>query len=36
MAATSVCVLRVSCNCFLPLLETLQDQQVGLTQAPNK
>ena len=32
MAATSVCVPRVSCSCFLPLWESLQDKQVGLTQ----
>ena len=36
MAATSVRVFRVSCTCLLPLGETLQDQQVGLTQAPTQ
>ena len=34
MSATSVCVLRVSSSCLLPLWVVLQDQQVGLTQAP--
>lgn len=36
MAAASVCDFRVSCTCLLPLGETLQDQQVGLTQAPTQ
>ena len=36
MATASVYVPRVSCSCFLPLQEALQDQQVGLTQAPFK
>ena len=36
MAAPSVCVLRVSSSCLLPLWETSQDQQLGLTQAPFK
>ena len=36
MAAASVCVPRVSCNCLLRLWETLQDQQVGLPQATVK
>ena len=36
MAAASVCDVRVSCTCPLPLGETLQDQQVGLTQAPTQ
>ena len=36
VAATNVCVLRVSLSYPLPLQETLQDQQVGLAQAPIK
>ena len=36
VATTSVCVPRVSSICLLPVQETLQDQQVGLTQAPLK
>ena len=36
MAAASVCVPRVSPNCLLLLQETLQDQQVGLTQVSFK
>ena len=36
MAAVSVCVPRMNFSCLLPLQETLQDQQVGLTQAPFK
>lgn len=36
MSATSVNVSRVSCSCSLPLQEILQDQQVGLVQAPIK
>ena len=42
MAATSVCVLRVShshtppTHTHIPLQETAQDQQVGLAQAPIK
>ena len=36
MAAASVCVPRVSSSCLLPLQKALQDQQVGLTQAPFK
>ena len=36
MAASSLCVPRVSCSCFLPLQEILQIQQVGLTEAPFK
>ena len=36
LASTSVCVPRVTSSCLLPLWETLQDQQVGLTQAPFK
>ena len=35
-AVPSVCVPRVSSSCLLSLQETLQDQQVGLTQAPFK
>ena len=33
---SSVCVPRMTSSCFLFLWETLQDQQVGLTQAPFK
>ena len=36
MAAASVPVPWMSSSCFLPLQETLQDQQVGLTQASFK
>ena len=36
MAATSVYVPRVIHSCHLLLQETLQDQQVGLAQAPIK
>ena len=36
MASASVCVSRGSCSCLLPLGEALQDQQVGMTQAPFK
>ena len=36
LASNSVYVPRVSCSCLLPLWEILQDQQVGLTQAPFK
>ena len=36
MAAASVCCPRVNLGCLLPLQETLQDQQVGLAQAPFK
>ena len=36
MAATNAYVPRVSCSCLLLLREILQDQQVGLTQAPIK
>ena len=36
MAAASICVPRVSHTCLLHLQETLQEQQVGLTQAPIK
>ena len=32
MASASYYVPRVSTSCLLPLQETLQDQQVGLTQ----
>ena len=34
MANASIYVSRVSSSCFLLLWEALQDQQVGLTQAP--
>ena len=34
--AVPVSVLRMSSSCLLPLPEILQDQQVGLTQAPLK
>ena len=36
MAATNISVPRGSHSCFLILLEALQDQQFGLTQAPFK
>ena len=36
MANASIYVSRVSSSCFLLLWEALQDQQVGLTQAPFK
>ena len=36
MADASVCVPKVSHSCPLPLQETLQDQQVCLTQASIK
>lgn len=36
IAATSVCAPRISSSCHLPLKEFLQDEQVGLTQAPFK
>ena len=36
MAAACVHVSRVNCSYLLPLLETLQNQQVCLTQAPLK
>ena len=36
MAATSVSVSRNILSYLLPLQETLQDQQVGLTQVPLK
>ena len=36
MAATRARVPRVSCSCLLPPWETLQDQDVGLTQVPFK
>lgn len=36
MAAASIYVLRVSPSCLLPLQKSLQDQQVGLIQAPFK
>ena len=36
MAATIVCIPRVSSNCLLPLWGGVPDQQVGLTQAPFK
>lgn len=34
MAAASACESRESFICFLPLQEALEDQQVGVTQAP--
>ena len=34
MGAGSIYVPRVRSSCLLPLWEALQDQQVGLTQAP--
>lgn len=34
MAAASACEPRESFICFLPLQEALEDQQVGVTQAP--
>ena len=34
MAAASACEPRGSFICFLPLQEALEDQQVGVTQAP--
>ena len=36
MATTSISVLRRSLSCVLPPWEAFQDQQVGLTQSPNK
>ena len=36
MASASVCVPRVNCSWLWSFQETLQDQQVGLTQAPLK
>ena len=36
MAPASVCVLRVSASCLLPLQEALQDQSVRLTQVSFK
>ena len=36
MAAASVCFIRVSSYCLMPVQEILQDQQVGVTQAPFK
>ena len=36
MAASSVHVSTLSSSCLLLLWESLQDQQVGLTQAPLK
>ena len=36
MAASSVHVSTMSSSCLLLLWESLQDQQVGLTQAPFK
>ena len=36
MVATSVYVSRVSSSCLLPFWETLQNQQVGLTQTSFK
>ena len=36
MANASIYVSRVSSSCFLLIWEPLQDQQVGLTQAPFK
>ena len=38
IAATSyfICVLEVRSNCPVPLWEAVQDQQMGLTQAPFK
>ena len=34
LAIARVCIPRVSFNCLLPLLEALQDQQVGLIHVP--
>ena len=36
MAAANVCVPIVISSCLPPLQEALQDEQVGLTQAPSK
>ena len=36
ISVTSMYVPRVSSSCLLPLQESLQDQQMGLTQAPFK
>ena len=36
MAAASVSITRVTSSHLLPLWETLQDKQLGLTQGPNK
>ena len=36
MTASRVYVPRMSCSCLLHVQKTLQDQQIGLTQAPTK